>query len=690
MSHRPAELDAFCQSLACRGQHNGHRYLVIWSGQRHWCRQQWDRLSQQHTGRCAILEKGLTRGQGVLGQEFDYALVNSWQVHRVNDWLALAGTLVAGGILHLLAPPLADWPSFFPQGDEASTRDSEKTGSGFMRRFIGLMQGAGGVFVLSENGGVPDLPAENALPWRRQLPSADQQAAVAAVVRVATGRNNRPLVITADRGRGKTAALGMAAAQLVTRRPGARALLVSSMAASVAVAQRHFSQALRGAPQEDQVNTLAHLPPDAALDSAQDWDLVMVDEAASLSVGMLEKLTLRFSRLVFASTVSGYEGSGRGFELRFAERLKTLRPQARRVSLSAPLRWAGDDPLEAFFNRVFLMTAVQQGSVTEIEKDSPLGQVDLQWLRAAELTADEARLSAVFSLLFQAHYQTTPADLQTLLDSPLPLLIAISNHRVIGVCECTEEGRLPPSLAEEIVAGRRQPPGSLAAQRLARIAGNADLLTQPSWRVRRIAVAAAVRRKGVGQALLAAVAARATADGQQFVSSSFALSDPVLAFWQRSGFAPRYLGSRRDTSSGSYSLIVARSLTASLEPSLMALQESLRNDLLDSIALVQRSLDAPSAARLLAAFPALSPSASDTHMLARYLAGELTFAQCAGGLRRLLTSARLAEATPCEQRVLVGCLVRARSWSELAEEEGLAGRAAVEAVFKDAWRQVIS
>ena len=50
--------------------------------------------------------------------------------------------------------------------------------------------------------------------------TADQQRAVDAVVRVVTGHRRRPVVLTSDRGRGKSAAFGIAAAQLTIRAPG--------------------------------------------------------------------------------------------------------------------------------------------------------------------------------------------------------------------------------------------------------------------------------------------------------------------------------------------------------------------------------------------------------------------------------------------------------------------------------------
>lgn len=676
-----ADRSDFCHALARVGQRNGHRYLVIWSGEQGWCQQQWQSLQQGFPQRCALLGGEHPGGGGFLGQEFELALIDGWQRHRVNDWLALAGTLVAGGVLHLFVPPLAEWPGVF-RGPGAVG-----TASPFIHRLLGLIEAAPGVYVLAQGGGLPALPEPVAQPWCPALPSPDQQRVVADIVRVAKGRKHRPLVLTADRGRGKSAALGIAAAHIQQQRPGARVLLVAGLQASVAIARRHYRKALGDAGLIDAGDAgFRHLPPDAALDSPAQWDLVLVDEAASLPVSVLTQLTNRFPRLVFASTVRGYEGSGRGFELRFAKTLQAMRPQSRRTHLTVPLRWAADDPLEAFLNRAFVMASVDDPGLASAEEGDEAG-VALGWLNPQHLAGDEALLNAVFTLLLQAHYQTTPGDLQALLDSPLPLLVAWQDGQVVGVCQCLAEGGLADELTSQVIAGRRQPSGSLAAQRLARQSGNGALLVEHSWRVQRVAVAEAWRRRGLGRAMLRAVIQRAQAQGQAYVSASFALDAPVLAFWQGAGFQPCYLGSRRDGSSGSYSLIVAQPLAGLSRPGIVALGEQLAADLFDCVALVQRQLDAASVAALMATLPGPQPGRGDQWLLGRYLAGELSFESCAAGLRRLLRSLDLRAMAPGQQRVLLGRLLWGKSWGRLAEEESLAGRREVEAIFRAAWQR---
>ena len=81
----------------------------------------------------------------------------------------------------------------------------------------------------------------------------------------------------------------------------------------------------------------------------------MVDEAAALPVPLLKRLLLHAPRIVFSTTVQGYEGTGRGFTLRFSHILNQHRPQWRKVLLAQPIRWADGCPVEAWLARTLLL-----------------------------------------------------------------------------------------------------------------------------------------------------------------------------------------------------------------------------------------------------------------------------------------------------------------------------------------------
>lgn len=51
-------------------------------------------------------------------------------------------------------------------------------------------------------------------------------------------------------------------------------------------------------------------------------DVVAVDEAAAVPLPILYDVHKRFDRMVFATTIHGYEGAGRGFSIRFLKYLR--------------------------------------------------------------------------------------------------------------------------------------------------------------------------------------------------------------------------------------------------------------------------------------------------------------------------------------------------------------------------------
>ncbi|MEO0604376.1 MAG: hypothetical protein AAF211_23275, partial [Myxococcota bacterium] len=149
-------------------------------------------------------------------------------------------------------------------------------------------------------------------------------------------------MLTARRGRGKSSALGLALRGF----PG-RVWLTALHARSV-------EEVLRFANEPD----LTHRPPDPLLVSDEEPpDLIVVDEAAALSVAWLQQLVERFpeTSLWFATTTEGYEGTGRGFALRFGRWLVDRRPLQRYV-LDTPIRWAPDDPVEEALTDALLLS----------------------------------------------------------------------------------------------------------------------------------------------------------------------------------------------------------------------------------------------------------------------------------------------------------------------------------------------
>jgi tRNA(Met) cytidine acetyltransferase len=539
-----------------------------------------------------------------LGGECGLLVFNAHQGFHPDAFAAAAGMLRGGGDCVVLLPSVYAWREF---ADPDLTRllahphDPHAAPSPFLDRLLAQWETSPDVTIVSEEVTVPaggdTVPGVASRPCGPLRLNPDQQALVAAIRRVAHGHARRPLVVLADRGRGKSTALGVAARELL--RAGLRRVtVVAPGRAAVATLFRHALEA----PSAEQaaVRDVAigggelrfRLPQD--LSDGADPGLVLVDEAAALPVAVLAQLLGATSRLVFATTVHGYEGSGRGFLLRFGRLLDAAMPQWRRHTLDAPVRWAPGDPLERLLNGSLLLDAELP------QRDAGVGHVVVDLLPRAALAADAVLLRDVVGLLVNAHYQTRPSDLRQLLDNPdLQLFVARDAGGLLGVAVVLHEGRFDPGLAAAIMAGERRPRGHLLPQSLAVHGGLAEMLTCGTARVQRIAVHPGARRRGIGRALLDAVADRAARSGLDLVGCAFAADPDLLDFWLRSDFLPVRVGLRCDPAAGAPSLFLLRGLDVASVALASEAARRFRHGLPWSLGIAQRALDPALAVRLL-------------------------------------------------------------------------------------------
>nr|WP_281417052.1 GNAT family N-acetyltransferase [Kistimonas asteriae] len=504
----------------------------------------------------------------MLGTEGNAVIIDAHSGFNPNALGAASGIIRAGGLLILLCQPLEDWHRHNDPEYRAILSHGcapEDIRGHYLSRMVRLIKASSHTTTVEEGLPFPSLPVYET-PTTDTLPDTDnlcrtddQRKAVEAIVRVATGHRRRPLVITADRGRGKSASLGIAAAQLLQQ--GAGPVLVT--APQPEAVKPLFDQAARLLPDADirrhriQYNetTLHFVAPDDLAQNPQEATLVMVDEAAAIPASLLSKLLKQHARIVFSSTIHGYEGSGRGFAIRFRETLDRITPKWRHLTLNTPIRWANNDPVEAFTFQLLQLNASPAPDAMIVE--SANGQDSIVKLSQAQLAQDEALLNELFGLLVTAHYQTTPRDLQMLLDSPsLSIYVLYRGAHIAGTVLSVMEGGFSKALAQAIWLGERRLRGHLIPQSLANHAGMPEAAELTGERIMRIAIHPALRRQGLGKQLLETVIADCQRKNRDFIASSFGATPALLNFWQASGLTPLRLGSTRDTASGEHSALV--------------------------------------------------------------------------------------------------------------------------------------
>ncbi|MEA3639151.1 MAG: GNAT family N-acetyltransferase [Lamprobacter sp.] len=539
--------------------------------------------------------------QRLLGGECDLLIVDLWSGLDADALGAAVGSLRGGGSLLLLAPPLADWPRWVdpeaarlaPHPDSAA-----KVGRRFISRLARLLQ----TFAEAER---PDrsFDPSNACRDNRinrsaaQPATPDQTEAVAAICALAAGRARRPLVLTADRGRGKSAALGIAAGRLIAsrhsriivtapRRSAIQTLFTharASLRATAGSATGAVTGVLTGGTAETATETLTEAllrfqAPDQLLATLPHTDLLFIDEAAGIPAPLLEQLLMHYPRVCFATTVHGYEGSGRGFDIRFRALLDQRTPGWRALRLNTPIRWRQGDRLEQWINQLLLLDAEPASDAEVVAAD--LAAVRFRLHERDQLATNEPFLRQLFGLLVLGHYQTRPNDLRHLLDGPNLQVATLSVGAVVlATALIAREGRLEPALIQPIFEGRRRPPGHLLPQTLSAHAGLPEAPRLGFARILRIAVHPAVRRRGLGQRLIESLAEQAGADGLDLIGASFGASAELLAFWRRCGLAPLHLGSHRNAASGARAAVVLQALSPDGADLIEQARERLGSDL---------------------------------------------------------------------------------------------------------------
>ncbi|WP_156500055.1 tRNA(Met) cytidine acetyltransferase TmcA [Ectothiorhodospira sp. BSL-9] len=631
----------------------------------------------------------------LLGRTLDALILDATAGLHPDALGAATGAVRGGGVVLLILPRLQARASRFGQWclrvlGEAGLVPLNPSGESLTARDLPVP--------LSLSVGMPRAPdADDCL-------TRDQRQAVQALERLAHGRAGRPLVLTADRGRGKSAALGIAAARLLTARRDLavadapyRILVTAPRLASVTPVFTHARDVLegkspgaghdRGSRLEVPGAVLEYGSPGEACDIPA--DLLLVDEAAGIPVHWLVRLLEGHQRVAFATTIHGYEGAGQGFATRFQEILRRRAPQTRFLHLTQPIRWAADDPVEALMDRLLMLSA-RPAEVGHEARPNP-GEVVAQVLSPSLWLEDEPLLEQVFGLLVLAHYRTRPSDLQRLLDdSGLQVLAWRHQGQVVAVALLAREGGLDDELTQAVARGQRRPQGHFLPVGMILHGGAPPASGRLDYeRVVRIAVHPRLQRQGLGTALLRQVVDHARQGGADLVGAGFGATPELLDFWRGEGFEVTRIGVKPEVSSGGWGATVLRPLTQAGQEVMKPARSHFVRGLPQLLAGPLRFMDADLALALGAGSGAPPPGPTDIPALEAFALWQRPFEACLpelGALIRwgLADPTRLAGLPRAQRHALVMCLLQQRSWEATARALGVSGRKSVIRCLREA------
>ncbi|KAI9836538.1 MAG: N-acetyltransferase 10, partial [Sclerophora amabilis] len=316
--------------------------------------------------------------------------------------------------------------------------------------------------------------------------TVDQAKALLTFVDAVAEKTLRSTVtLTAARGRGKSAALGLAIAAAVAH--GYSNIFITSPSpenlktlfefvfkgfdslnymdhADYTIIQStnpDFNKAIvRVNVHRQHRQTIQYIQPQDAYVLGQ-AELVVIDEAAAIPLPMVRKLMGPY--LVFmASTINGYEGTGRSLSMKLIQQLReqsrggskvngheegdvadrstgksarigneNFHPgrSLREITLSEPIRYAPGDAVEKWLNRVLCLDATLPKPTSNVQGCPHPSQCQLLQVNRDTLFSfhpvSEKFLQQMMGLYVASHYKNSPNDLQLMSDAPAHQLFVL-------------------------------------------------------------------------------------------------------------------------------------------------------------------------------------------------------------------------------------------------------------------------
>ncbi|XP_061972312.1 RNA cytidine acetyltransferase 1-like isoform X2 [Populus nigra] len=161
-------------------------------------------------------------------------------------------------------------------------------------------------------------------------------------------------------------------------------------------------------------------------------ELLVIDEAAAIPLPVVRSLLGPY--LVFlSSTVNGYEGTGRSLSLKLLQQLEEQSQISsknvegslsgrlfRKIELSESIRYASCDPIEFWLNALLCLDVTN--SIPSIRRLPPCSECNLYYINRDTLFSyhkdSELFLQRMMALYVASHYKNSPNDLQLMADAP--------------------------------------------------------------------------------------------------------------------------------------------------------------------------------------------------------------------------------------------------------------------------------
>ncbi len=659
-----------------------------------------------------------------LGTTFQALVLDLSNDLKPNDVGRLVGIVEGGGIIVLQTPPWDEWDSkltLFKESLLVPGYDEPR------HIFIGwfkekLLKHSRNIFVYDADrdeilGGEPfkappresrriEIPEKRIFPvdvYRLAL-TQDQVEVVKSMewlFEKPQKGSRKVIVVTADRGRGKSCAVGLGlvglAKELGKVKHRVRIIVtapsLSNVQSLMELALRAAEKAgLRPRPIKREGMIMEIQGEKFSIEYWEPYqvtrlqaDIVAVDEASGIHVPLLHRIWRSHRRLVFAATIHGYEGAGRGFSVRFLSTIKKdSNTQLRTLEMREPIRYSLDDPIEAWLFDVLLLDAeparLDKVDLEDIEaKNLEYLKLDPKWLFSRE---GEETLRQLFGIYVLAHYRNEPDDLGMLADAPHHSIRVARTRRgkkIVSAAQVAEEGGLDDAMIERLLKGEKIP-GNIIPDRLLKHSRIREFGRMKGWRIVRIATHPEVQGRGVGSWLLSRLYEESIERGYDWLGSGFGVNEKLLKFWLANGFFAVHLSPDRNPVSGEYTTLVIKPIEDVCREAVSTALREFKLKLLHSLYDTYSDLETEIAIMLLSQdggiLQGYKPDFTRIQVdrLWIYVYGPMTYEAANDLIYELARAYWIQEPgerpslSQFEERILVARVLQAKGWDEVAEE----------------------
>ena len=357
-------------------------------------------------------------------------------------------------------------------------------------------------------------------------------------------------------------------------------------------------------------------------------ELLIIDEAAAIPLNIVKRI-LPDCVTFMASTIQGYEGTGRSLSIKLIDEMRNNQKMSgsrilKEISLNQAIRYADNDPIELWLNKLLILDATSAESFEDSMEDP--SKLELYLVNRDTLFSyhkgSEAFLKKIMSLFVSSHYKNSPNDLQLLSDAP--------THKIFVLCKSLDKQKkakgLPDiycaiqvceegGISKDVILTNNKrglkPSGDLIPWTISDHYQDQEFAKMTSIRVVRIACHPDCQRMGYGSKALELLSqyyegkffkldedeemeeSNEEKKGKKklkpllskledikppfiyYLGTSFGLTNNLYNFWHKNGYKPLYIAMNSNSITGEHSCIMIKPLN---EGNIKLLTEDISNN----------------------------------------------------------------------------------------------------------------